>query len=52
MSGSMCCTQALSSRVGSQSWVCGSKDLVADVLGEEKFAQSLSLEDLRFLFAD
>jgi hypothetical protein len=26
--------------------------LVADVLGEEKFAQSLTLEDLRFLFAD
>jgi superfamily II DNA or RNA helicase len=26
--------------------------LVADVLGEEKFAQSLTLDDLRFLFAD
>jgi len=26
--------------------------LMADVLGEEKFAQSLTLDDLRFLFAD
>jgi superfamily II DNA or RNA helicase len=26
--------------------------LMADVLGEEKFAQSLTIEDLRFLFAD
>jgi SNF2 family DNA or RNA helicase len=26
--------------------------LVADVLGEEKFAQALTLDDLRFLFAD
>ena len=26
--------------------------LVADVLGEEKFAQSLTLDDSRFLFAD
>lgn len=28
------------------------KTLAEDVLGEEKFAQALSLEDLRFLFAD
>ena len=28
------------------------KALAADVLGEEKFSQSLSLDDLRFLFAD
>jgi SNF2 family DNA or RNA helicase len=28
------------------------KALAEDVLGEEKFAQSLTLEDLRFLFAD
>lgn len=28
------------------------KALADDVLGEEKFAQSLTLEDLRFLFAD
>ena len=26
--------------------------LMADVLGEEKFAQTLTLDDLRFLFAD
>ena len=26
--------------------------LAEDVLGEEKFAQSLTLEDLRYLFAD
>jgi SNF2 family DNA or RNA helicase len=26
--------------------------LMADVLGEEKFAQSLTLDDLRFLFTD
>ena len=26
--------------------------LMADALGEEKFAQSLTLDDLRFLFAD
>ena len=28
------------------------KTLAEDVLGEEKFAQSLTLDDLRFLFAD
>ena len=28
------------------------KALVDDVLGEEKFAQSLTLDDLRFLLAD
>jgi len=28
------------------------KALAEDVLGEEKFSQSLTLEDLRFLFAD
>jgi SNF2 family DNA or RNA helicase len=28
------------------------KALVQDVLGEEKFSQSLTLEDMRFLFAD
>jgi SNF2 family DNA or RNA helicase len=28
------------------------KALAEDVLGEEKFAQSLTLDDLRFLFAD
>ena len=28
------------------------KDLAEDVLGEERFAQSLTLDDLRFLFAD
>ena len=26
--------------------------LAEDVLGEERFAQSLTLDDLRFLFAD
>jgi hypothetical protein len=26
--------------------------LAEDVLGEEKFSQSLTLDDLRFLFAD
>ena len=28
------------------------KALAQDVLGEEKFAQSLTLDDLHFLFAD
>jgi SNF2 family DNA or RNA helicase len=28
------------------------KALAEDVLGEERFAQNLTLEDLRFLFAD
>ena len=26
--------------------------LAADILGEERFAQSLTLDDLKFLFAD